>query len=227
MFIPSWSLLVQVCQGGGGKGVTRKSKFPTAVWKATLIICNKTSSIGGNFVEFLKFVFLNPEFYMHYCKNKYQKKPVAPATGSLCAINNSWKIYLVLVYTVQSGNCFYSTESIERFKKMLLNKGLPKQTLTYDTTFDLMENVLLSVLTYRHVEFKQKPVVPLAYLFHDRKNENSHNVFFEAITKELPDLNSNKDVCMATDDERQLSMPSKDIRQTWSGFDAGSTHTEI
>ena len=87
---------------------------------------------------------------------------------------------------------------------MLRNKDLPKQTLTYDTTFDLMDNVLLSVLTYRQVELKQKPVVPLAYLFHDRKKEENHKVFFKAIVKELPELNNNKDICIATDDEKAI-----------------------
>ena len=48
--------------------------------------------------------------------------------------------------------------------------------LGYDTTFKLGD-IYVSVLVFRHAMFNDSPVIPVAFLIHDRKFQKVHEVF--------------------------------------------------
>jgi len=56
--------------------------------------------------------------------------------------------------------------------------------LSYDTTFNLGD-FYVSVLVAQFEIFQEKPTLPIAFLIHDRKFENTHNVFFLCLKKLL------------------------------------------
>ena len=49
--------------------------------------------------------------------------------------------------------------------------------LSYDTTFQLGD-FYLSTLVYKHVLFEEEPVIPLAFVIHERKFQKVHEDFF-------------------------------------------------
>ena len=57
--------------------------------------------------------------------------------------------------------------------------------LSYDTTFSLGD-IYVSPLLFRHVLFDSSPVVPAAFLLHERKFESAHEIFMSMIKKGLP-----------------------------------------
>ena len=74
--------------------------------------------------------------------------------------------------------------------------------LSYDTTFSLGD-IYVSPLLFRHVLFESSPVVPAAFLLHERKFESVHVSFMSLVEKELPSLVSIKSpIPIVTDDEQ-------------------------
>ena len=58
---------------------------------------------------------------------------------------------------------------------------------SYDTTF-CIGDFYVSVLVFRHVLFNNSPVIPLAFLIHDRKFAKTHELFFSIINELVPNL---------------------------------------
>ena len=54
--------------------------------------------------------------------------------------------------------------------------------LSYDTTFSLGD-IYVSPLLFRHVSFDSSPVVPAAFLLHERKFECTHESFMALIKR--------------------------------------------
>lgn len=76
--------------------------------------------------------------------------------------------------------------------------------LSYDTTFSLGD-IYVSPLLFCHVLFDSSPVVPAAFLLHERKVESAHENFMSLIKKDLPSLLSiNSPVPIITDDEQSV-----------------------
>ena len=74
--------------------------------------------------------------------------------------------------------------------------------LSYDTTFSLGD-IYVSSLLFCHVLFDSSPVVPAAFLLHERKFECTHEDFMTLVKKELPALNNLKSpIPIVTDDEQ-------------------------
>ena len=74
--------------------------------------------------------------------------------------------------------------------------------LSYDTTFSLGD-IYVSPLLFRHVLFDSSPVVPAAFLLHERKFESAHEIFMSMIKKGLPSLmNLKSPIPIVTDDEQ-------------------------
>jgi len=61
--------------------------------------------------------------------------------------------------------------------RVLLLPSLSHQLLSYDTTFNLGD-FYVSVLSFRHVLFKENPVIPAAFALHERKFQTVHEHFF-------------------------------------------------
>ncbi|CAF0895920.1 unnamed protein product [Adineta steineri] len=59
--------------------------------------------------------------------------------------------------------------------------------LYYDTTFSLGE-VYVSILSFRHTMFTERPILPIAILMHDTKQEYAHDNIARVLEMELPDL---------------------------------------
>lgn len=76
--------------------------------------------------------------------------------------------------------------------------------MSYDTTFQLGD-FYLSPFLFRHVLFSSSPVIPVAFLLHERKFQGVHEDFLKSIKEKLPSLqNLKKPVPIVTDDERAL-----------------------
>ena len=86
----------------------------------------------------------------------------------------------------------------------------------YDTTFKL-GNFYVSPFTFRHVLFEGSPVVPLAFLFHEKKDEKFHNRFFSILKENIPNL-SKKEVKIVVDKERGLTNAIESVFPQWHVF---------
>ena len=72
--------------------------------------------------------------------------------------------------------------------RVLLLNSPSAQLLSYDTTFQLGD-FYVSVLCFRHTLFKEAPVIPAAFLVHERKFEEHHKELFSVCTKIVRSLN--------------------------------------
>lgn len=78
------------------------------------------------------------------------------------------------------------------------------QLMSYDTTFQLGD-FYVSPLLFRNVLFSKTPVMPAAFLLHERKTKPCHEEMMRIIARELPNLvNGKKVVPMVTDDEKSF-----------------------
>ena len=59
--------------------------------------------------------------------------------------------------------------------------------LHYDNTFEI-GNFYVSPLLYRNILFEKDPVIPLAFLVHERKYQRHHQAFFAAINEKVPNF---------------------------------------
>ena len=58
--------------------------------------------------------------------------------------------------------------------------------LSYDTTFNLGDYV--SAIVFKHVLFKETPLIPLAFLIHDRKFGSVHECLFNFLKSTFPKI---------------------------------------
>ena len=76
------------------------------------------------------------------------------------------------------------------------------QLLSYDTTFQLGD-FYVSPLLFRNVLFSKSPVMPAAFLVHERKLKHCHEEMMRIVANEIPSLvNGNNVIPMVTDDEK-------------------------
>ena len=59
--------------------------------------------------------------------------------------------------------------------------------LYYDITVCLGD-FLLSTLAFQHIIFEENPVIPLAFIVHERKFQKCHEQFLEVIKEKIPRL---------------------------------------
>ena len=80
------------------------------------------------------------------------------------------------------------------------------QLFSYDTTFELGD-IYISVLLMRHMLFNGAPVIPVAFLLHERKLASSHDEFMKFIASRFPSLSqSNHPIRfpLVTDEEQAI-----------------------
>ena len=82
----------------------------------------------------------------------------------------------------------YHADLKEILEKLIDRDDLPYQLLTYDTTFKLGD-FYLSTLIFKQTEFKEGPIMPVAYIIHEVKTQSVHELFFKFISQILPGLN--------------------------------------
>ncbi|KAK0417662.1 hypothetical protein QR680_013134 [Steinernema hermaphroditum] len=93
-----------------------------------------------------------------------------------------------------------------------LPKGKVMQ-LTYDTQFEVGD-YYLSTLTYRHPLFKGNPIIPLAYVVHDRRYSRDHRNFFSELWAKHPALNRHRTVFI-TDQEFDFEDSIPNVKHVW------------
>ncbi|XP_047135678.1 uncharacterized protein LOC124812742 [Hydra vulgaris] len=92
----------------------------------------------------------------------------------------------------------YSDETLQIFQQVLKLSQLPQQ-LSYDITFSLGD-FYLSVLLFRETEFDPSPIIPLAFMIHERKTLMPHSIFWQHMKLVCPEL-ALKNVFIVTDQE--------------------------
>ena len=73
-------------------------------------------------------------------------------------------------------------EIIETFKDIIELKSDEPVYLVYDTTFNLGD-CYVSPIVFKHVLFEESPLVPLAFLIHERKTCKMAPTFMNAVLK--------------------------------------------
>jgi hypothetical protein len=90
----------------------------------------------------------------------------------------------------------------------------------YDTTFKLGD-FWVSPLSYRHILFKEKPTITLAYLIHEKKDEKFHTRFFTILKEKIPQL-TRKNFAIVLDREAAITnaikktLPNVSILHCWN-----------
>ena len=79
--------------------------------------------------------------------------------------------------------------------------------LAYDMTFQLGD-FYVSPLLFRHTYFEGTPIIPLAFLIHDRKFQLSHEKLFSKLTEKIPNLKKKK-VLLIIDQEKGVNNATK------------------
>ncbi|KAJ8355865.1 hypothetical protein SKAU_G00186590 [Synaphobranchus kaupii] len=122
-------------------------------------------------------------------------------------------------------------EMVEEFKKLLLllPQSHPPQMLYYDTTFN-MGDFYISTLLFSHGAFQERPTTPLAIMAHQTKDQKSHEAFFLQILHMLPELTS-KRIVICTDREAAIEnaiekvLPTVPIVNCWNHLMQNVKHT--
>ena len=89
----------------------------------------------------------------------------------------------------------------EMDRVLLLNAPSPP-LLSYDTTFQLGD-FYTSVLCFRHTLFKEAPIIPAAFLLHERKFQSHHAELFSICRKLIKSLPSSTNP-IVTDEEKAI-----------------------
>ena len=101
----------------------------------------------------------------------------------------------------------YNPALVEVFNSLLSSpteSSKPTVTLTYDTTFNLGD-FYVSVLLFRQTDFDPSPIVPLAFLIHERKLQATHEDFFSHFKSICPKLDRAVNLIMVTDNETAIT----------------------
>ncbi|XP_047124770.1 uncharacterized protein LOC124807179 [Hydra vulgaris] len=109
----------------------------------------------------------------------------------------------------------YSDETLQIFQQVLKLSQLPQQ-LSYDTTFSLGD-FYLSVLLFRETEIDPSPIIPLAFMIHERKTLMPHSIFWQHMKLVCPEL-ALKNVFIVTDQERAITEAIKESFPSVSHF---------
>ena len=90
----------------------------------------------------------------------------------------------------------------DEMDRVLLVDSPGAQLLSYDTTFQVGD-FYVSILSFKHVLFKENPVIPVAFMFHERKFQVVHERFFEICCKLSPSISKTQKP-IVTDEERGI-----------------------
>ena len=99
--------------------------------------------------------------------------------------------YVFEVITYPDLTCFFGNlDLLKEFNKVLeLSKNESKMCVycSYDTTFNL-GNFYVTLLVFRHTIFENDPVIPLAFMLHERKFQMVHECFWQHLVTKIPNL---------------------------------------
>ena len=78
-------------------------------------------------------------------------------------------------------------EILDQLDRILLIDSAMPQLLSYDTTFQLGDFYVSSLL-FRHVIYKESPIIPALFLIHERKFQSVHETLFQIAVDKVPSL---------------------------------------
>jgi hypothetical protein len=82
-------------------------------------------------------------------------------------------------------------EIIDLFKDLIEIKSDDAVYLVYDTIFNL-DDCYVSPLVFKHVLFEETPLIPLAFLIHERNHANWHEILLNFLKSKIPKLDKKK-----------------------------------
>jgi hypothetical protein len=101
------------------------------------------------------------------------------------------------------------------------------QLLSYDTTFQVGD-FYLSPLLFRHTAFTSSPIMPVAFLIHERKFQSAHEELMKHISVVVPSLSKSKTpIPVVTDDELGCVMQSTSTYLASPVLSAGTTPSTL
>ena len=93
-------------------------------------------------------------------------------------------------------------EMLKELDRVLL-LGDCGQVLSYDTTFQLGD-FYVSSLTFRHLLFKDKPCIAVAFLLHERKFVHTNKELFHVMHEQVPSLRKLSTIPLVADGEQAI-----------------------
>ena len=87
-------------------------------------------------------------------------------------------------------------EAIKDFNDLLHIKRDDKPFLSIDTTFET-GNFYITPIVYKNFLFRNEPVVPLAFLIHEKKDQKFHERFLTILSEHCPNLKHKESIFVA------------------------------
>ena len=115
---------------------------------------------------------------------------------------------------------------LQEFRAVLCTKGQQPQLVSYDTTYNLSD-FYVSQLLFRHTLFEGTPVIPVAFLIHEKRTQFAHEVFMDFIAKEIPEI---AEAPFVTDREENIitaitkRLPQVRQLRCWNHLQSGARH---
>ena len=113
------------------------------------------------------------------------------------------------IVTVPSLVCVCGVKEVlgEANKVIMMNEL--GRLLSYDTTF-MLGDFYVSILLFRHTVFVGNPCIPALFLIHEKKQFESHQLFFQEAVKAIPSLKSSS-CCLITDKEQAIIKAAESV----------------
>ena len=95
---------------------------------------------------------------------------------------------------------------LQEFRAVLSTTGQQQQQqlLSYDTTYNLGD-FYVSPLLFRHILFKNAPMMPVAFLIHEKRTQFTHEILMDFIATEVPEITG---APLVTDGEENIMLLS-------------------
>ena len=79
---------------------------------------------------------------------------------------------------------------LQEMRAVLSITGTKPQLLSYDTTYNLGD-FYVSPILFRHTLFEEAPVIPAAFLLHEKRTQFAHEILMTFICREVPEVKAN------------------------------------
>ena len=90
---------------------------------------------------------------------------------------------------------------LQELRAVLSIPGAQPQLLSYDTTYNLGD-FYVSPMLFRHVLFEEAPVMPAAFLIHERRTQFAHEILMQFMAAEVPEIAGSP---LVTDGEENIT----------------------
>ena len=98
------------------------------------------------------------------------------------------------------GVVFAHRAILQEMRAVLSITGTKPQLLSYNTTYNLGD-FYVSPILFRHTLFEEAPVIPAAFLLHEKRTQFAHEILMTFICREVPEV---KGQPLVTDGEENI-----------------------